>query len=44
MSTAAWSSCARGAPDYTTVNLSEEGATEVMEALIDAGIGIEAGV
>jgi uncharacterized protein (DUF849 family) len=32
------------APDYTTVNLSEEGATDVMEALIDAGVGIEAGV
>jgi uncharacterized protein (DUF849 family) len=32
------------APDYATVNLSEEGATEVMAALSDAGIGIEAGV
>ena len=32
------------APDYTSVNLSEPGATEVMEALIWAGIGIEAGV
>jgi uncharacterized protein (DUF849 family) len=32
------------APDCTTVNLSEEGATEVMKALIEAGIGIEAGV
>ncbi|HEV2094269.1 MAG TPA: 3-keto-5-aminohexanoate cleavage protein [Rubrobacter sp.] len=32
------------APDYTSVNLSEPGATEVMEALIGAGIGIEAGV
>jgi uncharacterized protein (DUF849 family) len=31
-------------PDYTTVNLSEPGATEVMEALIEAGVGIEAGV
>jgi uncharacterized protein (DUF849 family) len=33
-----------GAPDYTSVNLSEPGAEEVMEALIGAGIGIEAGV
>src|SRR5215469_10146596 len=32
------------APDYANVNLSEPGATEVMKALIDAGIGIEAGV
>jgi uncharacterized protein (DUF849 family) len=32
------------APDYTTVNLSEPGATDVMRALLDAGIGIEAGV
>ena len=32
------------APDYTSVNLSEQGATDVMEALIRAGIGIEAGV
>jgi uncharacterized protein (DUF849 family) len=31
-------------PDYTTVNMSEPGATEVMEALIEAGVGIEAGV
>jgi uncharacterized protein (DUF849 family) len=31
-------------PDYTTVNLSEPGATEVMRALIEAGVGIEAGV
>ena len=31
-------------PDYTTVNVSEEGAKEVMQALIHAGIGIEAGV
>jgi uncharacterized protein (DUF849 family) len=36
---AAWS-----APDYTSVNLSEPGATEVMKALNQAGIGIEAGV
>ena len=35
----AWS-----APDFTTVNLSEPGATEVMEALTEAGVGIEAGV
>jgi uncharacterized protein (DUF849 family) len=32
------------APDYTSVNLSETGAKEVMEALVEAGIGIEAGV
>lgn len=32
------------APDYATVNLSEPGATEIMKALIDAGIGVEAGV
>lgn len=32
------------APDYATVNLSEEGARDVMEALLDAGVGIEAGV
>jgi uncharacterized protein (DUF849 family) len=32
------------APDYSTVNLSEAGATEVMVALIQAGVGIEAGV
>jgi uncharacterized protein (DUF849 family) len=32
------------APDYTSVNLSEPGATEVMKALIQAGVGIEAGV
>jgi uncharacterized protein (DUF849 family) len=31
-------------PDYATVNLSEPGATQVMEALLGAGIGIEAGV
>jgi len=31
-------------PDYTSVNLSEPGATDVMETLIGAGIGIEAGV
>jgi uncharacterized protein (DUF849 family) len=32
------------APDYASVNLSEEGATEVMKALVEAGVGIEAGV
>jgi uncharacterized protein (DUF849 family) len=32
------------APDYASVNLSETGASEVMEALIQAGVGIEAGV
>jgi uncharacterized protein (DUF849 family) len=31
-------------PDYASVNLSEDGALEVMQALIQAGIGIEAGV
>jgi uncharacterized protein (DUF849 family) len=32
------------APDFASVNLSEPGAVEVMRALIDAGVGIEAGV
>ena len=32
------------APDYASVNLSETGAAEVMEALIQGGVGIEAGV
>ena len=32
------------APDYASVNLSEPGATEIMRALIQAGIGIEVGV
>ena len=32
------------APDYSSVNLSEPGAERVMRALLDAGIGIEAGV
>jgi uncharacterized protein (DUF849 family) len=32
------------APDYASVNLAEPGAAEIMEALLDAGIGIEAGV
>jgi uncharacterized protein (DUF849 family) len=31
-------------PDYASVNLCEAGSTEVMQALIDAGVGIEAGV
>ena len=31
-------------PDYTSVNVSETGAAEVIETLIEAGIGIEAGV
>jgi uncharacterized protein (DUF849 family) len=32
------------APDYASVNLSEDGATETMRTLLDAGVGIEAGV
>ena len=32
------------APDYTSVNIGEPGALAVMEALLDIGIGIEAGV
>lgn len=31
-------------PDYTSVNLPEPGAVEVMQALLETGIGIEAGV
>ena len=31
-------------PDYASVNLSEAGALELMEALVGIGIGIEAGV
>src|ERR1700677_3103038 len=31
-------------PDFTTVNLSEDGSLEVMQALLRAGIGVEAGV
>ena len=31
-------------PDHASVNLSEAGAVEVMRALLDAGVGIEAGV
>lgn len=32
------------APEYTSVNLSEPGAVEIMQALRSAGVGIEAGV
>jgi uncharacterized protein (DUF849 family) len=32
------------APDFASVNLAEPGSTELMKALIGAGIGIEAGV
>jgi uncharacterized protein (DUF849 family) len=32
------------APDYATVNLSESGSNAIMGALLDAGIGIEAGI
>jgi uncharacterized protein (DUF849 family) len=32
------------APDYASVNISEPGAARIMEALLAAGIGIEAGV
>jgi uncharacterized protein (DUF849 family) len=32
------------APDYASVNLSEAGATDAMRTLLDAGVGIEAGV
>jgi uncharacterized protein (DUF849 family) len=32
------------APDYASVNLSEEGAGQVMRALLEADVGIEAGV
>jgi uncharacterized protein (DUF849 family) len=35
----AWSS-----PDYASVNVSEDGAEQIMRALLDAGVGIEAGV
>jgi uncharacterized protein (DUF849 family) len=31
-------------PDYTSVNLSEPGAVEVMRALLETRVGIEAGV
>jgi uncharacterized protein (DUF849 family) len=32
------------APDFASVNLSEAGSVDVMRALVDAGVGIEAGV
>jgi uncharacterized protein (DUF849 family) len=32
------------APDYASVNLSEPGSIEIMRALLEAGVGIEAGV
>jgi uncharacterized protein (DUF849 family) len=32
------------APDYASVNLSEEGSVEMMETLLQVGVGIEAGV
>jgi uncharacterized protein (DUF849 family) len=32
------------APDYASVNLSEDGAERIMAALAEAGVGIEAGV
>ena len=32
------------APDYSSVNVSEEGSADVMRALLEAGVGIEAGV
>lgn len=31
-------------PDFATVNLSEDGSLDVMRALLQAGIGVEAGV
>jgi uncharacterized protein (DUF849 family) len=31
-------------PDYTSVNLSEDGCERVMEAVLGAGVGIEAGI
>lgn len=31
-------------PDYASVNVSEEGAADVMQALLAAGVGVEAGV
>lgn len=31
-------------PDYATVNLSEDGCLEVMQALLRIGVGVEAGV
>lgn len=32
------------APDYTSVNLSETGATELVAAVLETGIGVEAGI
>lgn len=32
------------APDYASVNLSEPGATDVIEAVLATGVGVEAGV
>jgi uncharacterized protein (DUF849 family) len=32
------------APDYTSVNLSENGAADVMRAVLAAGVGVEAGI
>lgn len=32
------------APDFASVNLGEPGAADVMRALLDAGIGVEAGI
>jgi uncharacterized protein (DUF849 family) len=32
------------APDYTSVNLSEDGAADVMRAVLAAGVGVEAGI
>jgi uncharacterized protein (DUF849 family) len=31
-------------PDYASVNVSEDGAQQIMRTLLDAGVGIEAGV
>jgi uncharacterized protein (DUF849 family) len=36
--------CAWRKPDYSSVNLSEPGSVEIMRALLEAGVGIEAGV
>lgn len=35
---------ARSRPDFASVNLSEAGAVEVCAALLDAGVGVEAGL
>lgn len=37
---AAWKVC----PDFASVNLHEEGATQLIRLLLDRGIGVEAGV